>query len=132
MPRHNPERRAWRGRSYRKGGEQVRNLKDIAHAKDHTMASIPVSSTIVKLHLKRVTSEVFTGETALGIYALEPSVTKPGTVEVIYTPTGGGPLLHWNFTSLKVAKKAVSLHAAQEGFKARNTRLANEAAGVTP
>lgn len=26
--RHNPERRAWRGRSYKKGGERVADLRD--------------------------------------------------------------------------------------------------------
>lgn len=25
---HNPERRAWRGRSYKKGGRRVRDLRD--------------------------------------------------------------------------------------------------------
>lgn len=28
--KHNPERRAWRGRSYRKGGKRVRQLRDQA------------------------------------------------------------------------------------------------------
>lgn len=28
MTRFNPERRAWKGRSYRKGGERVRDLRD--------------------------------------------------------------------------------------------------------
>ena len=26
--RHNPEKRAWRGRSYKKGGAQVRQLRE--------------------------------------------------------------------------------------------------------
>lgn len=29
-PAYNPERRAWRGRSYKKGGENVRQLRDKA------------------------------------------------------------------------------------------------------
>lgn len=28
--KHNPERRAWRGRSHKKGGDRVRQLRDIA------------------------------------------------------------------------------------------------------
>ena len=28
MKRHNPEKRAWKGRSYRKGGERVRDLRE--------------------------------------------------------------------------------------------------------
>lgn len=27
MKRHNPERRAWRGRSYRRGGKKIRDLR---------------------------------------------------------------------------------------------------------
>lgn len=28
MRHYNPERRAWRGRSYKKGGQRVRDLRD--------------------------------------------------------------------------------------------------------
>jgi hypothetical protein len=31
---HNPERSAWKGRSYRKGGERVRDLRDRARSAD--------------------------------------------------------------------------------------------------
>lgn len=31
---YNPERHAWRGRSYRKGGQLVRMLRDAIKAKD--------------------------------------------------------------------------------------------------
>lgn len=33
MTKHNPERRAWRGRSYKAAGRPVRQLKDEAKAK---------------------------------------------------------------------------------------------------
>ena len=32
--KHNPEGRAWKGRSYRKGGERVRDLRDRAKKED--------------------------------------------------------------------------------------------------
>lgn len=36
MSRHyNPERRAWRGRSYRKGGQRIRELRDRIARKEH-------------------------------------------------------------------------------------------------
>jgi hypothetical protein len=33
MPRHNPEKRAYKGRSYKKGGKRVRALRDAVDAK---------------------------------------------------------------------------------------------------
>ena len=32
--RHNPERRAWRGRSHKKGGRRVRELRELAAFKE--------------------------------------------------------------------------------------------------
>lgn len=31
-PRHNPERRSWRGKSYKKGGTRVATLASASHA----------------------------------------------------------------------------------------------------
>jgi hypothetical protein len=41
--RHNPERRAWRGRSYKKGGERIRDMKkefDLKITSDGTIETI--------------------------------------------------------------------------------------------
>jgi hypothetical protein len=43
MKKHNPERRAWRGRSYKKGGERIRLLRE--HEKEKAKAKESGSPT---------------------------------------------------------------------------------------
>lgn len=40
MPRHNPERRAWRGKSYREGGNGPRSAKNVRDARDKSARKV--------------------------------------------------------------------------------------------
>lgn len=39
--KYNPEKRAWRGKSYRKGGKRVKDLRDLVEISDYDFSQLP-------------------------------------------------------------------------------------------